>query len=116
MAEVEAAAARIRAQARARRARLTIPRDAAVLGNHAAAYRNPEVGRLTIRQQDGQTWLHAGFVDAPVATRRNADGSVSLATVGPGAIPLELLVGTGPNGRTLTARDSQHEYVYTEVR
>ena len=116
MAEVEAAAARIQAQARVRRERLTVPGDPAVLSNLAREYRSEEVGPLAVRVQDGQTWVKAGVIDAPVATRRNADGSVSLVTVGPGAIGLEALVGTGPNGRTLTVRDAQHEYVYVEVR
>lgn len=116
MGDVDAAAARIRAQVAARRARLTIPGDPAVLAGLAASYRNPEVGNLTIRRQGDQTWLRAGVIDAPVATRRNPDDSISLVTVGPGAIGLETLVGQGPNGRTLTVRDSQHEYVYTETR
>jgi CubicO group peptidase (beta-lactamase class C family) len=116
MGDVDAAAARIRAQVAARRARLTVPGDPAVLAGLAASYRNPEVGGLTIRQQGGQTWLRAGVIDAPVATRRNPDGSISLVTVGPGAIGLETLVGQGANGRTLTVRDSQHEYVYVETR
>jgi len=116
MAEVDAAAARIRAASAARRERLTIPGDPAVLAALAARYRNPEVGNLTIRQQGGQTWLRAGVIDAPVATRRNPDGSMSLVTIGPGAIGLETLVGQGADGRTLTVRDSQHEYVYVEQR
>ena len=116
MAEVDAAAARIRAQAGSRRARLTVPGDPAVLAALAREYRNPDVGPLTIRTENGQTWLRAGVIDAPVATRRNADGTMSLVTVGPGAIGIETLVGTAANGRTLTVRDSQHEYVYTEVR
>jgi CubicO group peptidase (beta-lactamase class C family) len=116
MGDVDAAAARIQAQVAARRARLTVPGDPSVLAGLAASYRNPEVGGLTIRRQNGQTWLRAGVIDAPVATRRNPDGSVSLVTVGPGAIGLETLVGRGPDGRTLTVRDSQHEYVYAETR
>ena len=116
MTEIDATAARIRAQSAARRERLTVPGDPAVLAGLASHYRFPEVGDLTIRSEDGQTWLRAGVIDAPVATRRNPDGSVSLVTVGPGAIGIEALVGEGANGRTLTIRDSQHEYVYAEVR
>jgi CubicO group peptidase (beta-lactamase class C family) len=116
MAQIDAAAARIQAQAEARRARLTVPGDPAVLANLAREYRNAEVGTLSIRTQDGQTWMKAGVIDAPVATRRNPDGSVSLVTVGPGAIGMEALVGQGETGRTLTIRDSQHEYVYAEVQ
>ena len=58
----------------------------------------------------------AGFVEAPIATRRNADGSISLVSAGPGAISMEALVGNLGEARTLTIRDSQHEYIYTEVR
>jgi CubicO group peptidase (beta-lactamase class C family) len=116
MGDVEAAAARTRAQAASRRERLTLPGDPAILAGLARQYRSPEVGRLDIRVEDGRTWLKAGVIDSPVATRRNPDGSVSLVTIGPGAIGLEALVGQGPGGRTLTVRDSQHEYVYVETR
>ena len=112
MGDVDAAAARIQAQASARRERLTLPGDPAVLSGLARRYRNPEVGELTIRVEDGATWLKAGVIDAPLATRRNPDGSVSVVTIGPGAIGLEALVGEGPDGPTLTIRDSQHEYIY----
>ncbi|CAA9521857.1 MAG: Beta-lactamase class C-like and penicillin binding proteins (PBPs) superfamily / DUF3471 domain [uncultured Sphingomonas sp.] len=114
--EIASAAAQIKAQAKARRERLTVPGDPAVLASLAATYRSPETGVLTIRDQAGAKWLKAGFVEGPVATRKNPDGSMSLVSAGPGAIGVEALVGTGPNGRTLTVRDSQHEYVYTEVR
>lgn len=86
-AEVDAAAARIKASAAARRERLTVPGDATVLGNLAASYRNPEVGPLTVRDKDGAKWVKAGFIKGPLATRRNADGSVSVVSVGPGNIP-----------------------------
>ena len=114
--EVASAAARIKAQATARRQRLTVPGDPAVLAGLAATYRNPEVGTISLADRGGAKVVTAGFIEGPVATRRNPDGSVSLVSVGPGAIGLEALVGQGPNGRTLTVRDSQHEYVYTEVR
>ena len=113
--EVAVAAARIEAQADAQRARLTVPGDPAVLGNLAATYRNPEVGALTITERDGATWIDAGFIEGPVATRSNADGSVSLVSVGPGAIGVDALIGERDGARTLTIRDSQHEYIYTEA-
>lgn len=116
MGDVTAAAARIKAQAASRRGRLTLPGDPAVLGNLAARYRNAEVGPLVTRVEGGRTWVKAGVIEAPLATRRNPDGSTSIVSVGPGAIGLEALVGQGPNARTLTVRDSQHEYVYTEER
>jgi CubicO group peptidase (beta-lactamase class C family) len=114
--DIAAAAAQAKAQAKARRAKLTVPGDPAVLAGLAAKYRNPETGALTFRDQGGTKWMKAGFVEGPVATRKNADGSISLVSAGPGAIGIEALVGTRNGARTLTIRDSQHEYVYTEVR
>ena len=114
--DVAAAAQRLKAQAAARRARLTIPGDPTVLGNLAATYRNTEVGSVTIRDQGGTKWLKAGFVEGPVATRKNADGSVSIVSAGPGSIGVDALVGNENGTRTLTIRDSQHEYIYREVR
>ena len=114
--EVAAAAARIKAQSKARRDKLTVPGNPAVLARLAATYRNPEVGTLTFRDQGGAKWMKAGFVEGPVATRVNPDGSTSIVSAGPGAIGVEALVGERDGVRTLTIRDSQHEYVYAEDR
>lgn len=82
----------------------------------AGKYRNPEVGTVTITDRGGTKWLQAGFVEGPVATRKNPDGSISLVSAGPGLVGVEALVGNQNGARTLTIRDTQHEYVYTEVR
>lgn len=116
MAEVTAAAARHKAQMESERERLTLPGDPAVLANLAARYRNPELGDLTVEREDGATWITAGVVKSPVATRRNADGTLSLVTVDPALVGFELVTGGAPDARTLTVRDSQHEYVYAEVK
>ena len=111
-----AAAARIKAQAKARRERLTVPGDPAVLAGLARQLSRPR-GRHAHHSaiEDGAKWIKAGFVEGPVATRKNPDGSVSLVSAGPGAIGVEALVGNRTACRTLTIRDSQHEYVYKEV-
>jgi len=115
--EVAAAAARLKAQAKARRARLTIPGDPAALAGLAAKYRDPEFGNvITIEDRGGGKWVEAGAIEGPVATRKNADGSISLVSISPGAIGLDAVIGRASGARTLTVRDSQHEYVYTEVR
>jgi CubicO group peptidase (beta-lactamase class C family) len=113
--DVAAAAVRIKAQAKSRRDQLTVPGDPTVLANLAAKYRS-SVGTIAITDKNGAKWIDAGFVEGPVATRKNPDGSVSLISVGPGAIGVEALIGTKDGLRTLTVRDSQHEYSYTEVR
>ena len=56
--------------------------------------------------------VKAGVDRGPLATRRNPDGSVSVVSIGPGAIGLDALVGKAPTAATLTIRDSQHEYIY----
>ena len=45
-----------------------------------------------------------------------AAGFCAHGLAGAGGIGVEALVGTQNGARTLTIRDSQHEYVYTEVR
>ena len=89
---------------------------APVLAALAPRYRNPEVGTITFSDRGGAKWMKAGFVEGPVATRKNLDGSISIVSAGAGAIGVEALIGSQAGTRTLTIRDSQHEYVYTEVR
>lgn len=113
--KVTAAAARIKAQAGARRERMTYPGDAAVLGNLAGHYRDPSVGQITISDRNGEKWIKAGFVEGPLATRRNGDGTVSVISAGPGTIGVDALVGTRDGKRTLTISDGQQtQYVYVE--
>jgi CubicO group peptidase (beta-lactamase class C family) len=113
--DVGAAAARIKAQAKAKRERLTYPGDAAVLANLAGHYSDPSVGQITISEKDGQKWIKAGFVEGPLATRKNADGTVSVISAGPGSIGVDALVGTRDGKRTLTINDGQQtQYVYIE--
>lgn len=113
--DVAAAAARIKAGAAARRGRLTYPGDPAVLGNLAGHYADPAVGQITISEKNGAKWIKAGFVEGPIATRKNADGTVSIVSVGPGSIGVDALVGVKDGKRTLTINDGQqNQYVYVE--
>ena len=114
--EVATAAARLKLQATARRAKLTIPGDPAVLANLAAKYHDSVVGNtITLTDKNGAKWIKAGFIEGPLATRKNADGSISLVSIGPGGIGVDALIGSKDGQRTLTIHDSQHDYVYTEV-
>jgi CubicO group peptidase (beta-lactamase class C family) len=98
--EVASAAVQLKAQAKARRAKLTLPGDPAALANLAAKYHDAEIGNtITISERDGSKWISAGFIEGPLATRKNPDGSTSLVSIAPGSI-----------------HDSQHDYVYKEVR
>ena len=113
--DIAAASARMKTQAPLRRSRLTYPGDPAVLGNLAGHYSDPTVGQITISEKGGQKWIKAGFVEGPIATRKNADGSLSIISVAPGNIGVEALVGTKDGKRTLTVNDGQQtQYVYIE--
>ncbi len=113
--DITAAATRIKAQAKAKRERLTYPGDAAILGNLAGHYSDPSVGQITISDKSGQKWIKAGFVEGPIATRKNADGTLSILSAGPGNIGVDALVGTKDGKRTLTINDGQQtQYVYVE--
>ncbi|HEY9091833.1 MAG TPA: serine hydrolase domain-containing protein [Parasphingorhabdus sp.] len=114
--EIAAAAQRIKAQNAKRRTELTVPGDAAVLGNLASKYVSPGIGTITVTDRDGTKWVKAGFIEGPISTKVNPDGSISIVSTAPGAIGLTALVGQADGARTLTVRDAQDEYVYTEVR
>jgi CubicO group peptidase (beta-lactamase class C family) len=114
--EIAVAAARLEKQADAKRASLTVPGDPEVLAGLASMYVHPEIGSITIDRRDGTYAMKAGFVEGPIATRANADGSVSLVTAGPGLISVEAVVGERDGRPTLTVSDNQHEYVYEAVR
>ncbi len=115
-AEIAAAAARQQASAAARRARLTLPGDPAVIAGLAPRYRSAEGLVVSISKRGDQSWLKAGFIEGPFATRANGDGSVSIVSSGPGLVGFEAVVGRADGVRTLTLRDAQHDYVYREVQ
>lgn len=113
--DITAAASRIQVQAKAKRERLTYPGDATILGNLASHYSDPSVGQITISEKNGQKWIKAGFVEGPIATRKNADGSISIISIGPGNIGVDALVGAKDGKRTLSINDGQQtQYMYVE--
>ena len=67
--EIAASASRVKAQAKERRERLTVPGDAAVIASLAAKYRSP-VGTITLTDRNGTKWIDAGFIEGPLATRK----------------------------------------------
>jgi hypothetical protein len=64
------------------------------------------------QQRDGHP-LDVGEWKTPVASRHNADGSVSFITITPGMKGLEVVVGPAGARRTLIMRDGQHDYTFT---
>lgn len=114
--DVATIAERLKRQGGTRRARLTIPGDPAIVAKLAGQYRSPGIGTISITDRDGGKWIKAGFIEGPLATRSNADGSVSIVSTGPGGIAVDAVVGEDQGVRTLTIRDAQTDYVYREVR
>jgi CubicO group peptidase (beta-lactamase class C family) len=112
---IDAAVKRIAAEAATEKAKLTIPGDPGVLGGLASAYTNPDLGRVTFSRSGADTVLHVPGWSSALVTRKNADGSQSIITSDPMLIGVEMTVGTAAGKRTLTVRDGQHVYVFSEV-
>ncbi|MBP6299789.1 MAG: beta-lactamase family protein [Arenimonas sp.] len=108
---VASAAKAIRAATLEERSKLEIPSTALGL---ATSYSNPELGYLRVRKEGNKTFIDVASWSSEVASRKNDDKTVSLLTIMPGLTGLPLVIGTKDGKKTLTARDSQHEYVYIE--
>ncbi|WP_205421041.1 serine hydrolase domain-containing protein [Sphingomonas mesophila] len=95
---------------------LTFPPDPAVTAALADRYVHPELGTLTVSRTGGGLSVDFGTMASAMTTMRNPDGTVSLVTVSPQFMGLPILPGKAADGaRTLTIRDSQHQYVYREA-
>jgi CubicO group peptidase (beta-lactamase class C family) len=108
---VAAAAKADRAWILEERSRLTVPSTVTGL---AGAYGNLELGYLKVRTDGGRTYIDVPSWSSEVASRKNEDGTVSLSTITPGLTWFPFVIGTKDGKKTLTVRDSQHEYVYIE--
>jgi CubicO group peptidase (beta-lactamase class C family) len=100
------------AQLAADRKLLTAPADSTASSNLARHYHNDALGDIDVRRDGGRTVFDFGEFRSEVGSRKNPDGSTSFLTTAPGIDGLEFVVGTG-DGKRLTIRDAQHEYVFT---
>lgn len=116
MGDIKAAAGIYQARIKSERDRITRPGDPVILAGLAPRYTNAVLGELTVRREAGQTWIKTGVVNSPYATKKNADGTQSLVALAPSVLGFELVPGNANGKRTITVRDSQHEYVYAEAR
>lgn len=114
-ARVTAAAASSQAGLAALRAKLTMGEDALAALNLAPRYRNASLGEIAFVKAGGVTHIKVGPFDDTVAAQKNPDGTSSVVMTGPDLTGFDALVGKDAAGkRTLTMRDGQHTYVYTE--
>ncbi len=111
--DVAAAGTRIKAQVAKYRELLTIPAVSTAL--LAKRYSSPELGTLTVDSTAAATSIRVVSFGSTVGSRTNPDGTVSFITIDPTNEGIELVAGSAGGKRTLTLRDAQHEYVYTEV-
>ncbi len=114
-AEIKAAAARSKAETADLRGRITLPADPAAVAALASRYTNTELGPLTVVRNGNRLSFRFAAWESEMGTHRNTDGSLSFVTAAPGLTGVDLVVGSTAGKRSLTVRDSQHEYVFTEV-
>ena len=116
VADVQAQVKRINAEEAEWRSKLINPVPAAIATNLAAAYSSPDLGPLTVTRNRDSVRLVARAWSGDVAVRHNDDKTESLVTIEPGFQDLDFVIGKDADGRrTLTTRDGQHVYVFTEV-
>jgi CubicO group peptidase (beta-lactamase class C family) len=113
-ADLKSVAARIKIQNAEFRNRLTVPADPAAVAALAGAYRNSDLGSLKVERSGDKVRFGFTAWASDMLTHRNADGTLSFLTVSPGLQGIDLVVGSKDGKRTLTVRDSQHEYVFAE--
>lgn len=115
--DVAAAAKAHLAEIAAERPRLQVPPAAGAVAALAGAYLSPELGRLTVEKSGASLRFQFVTFASEMASRKNDDGTLSFVTIDPGLDGFAFVVGKSTGGaRTLTVRDGQHEYVFTEAR
>jgi CubicO group peptidase (beta-lactamase class C family) len=92
---------------------LTIPPDQAEVAKLASRYRNDVLGEIRVTKTGDGATFDFGAWKAPIASRRNPDGTITFIATAPSWSP-ELVVGAQADRRTLKIRDAQHEYVFME--
>ncbi len=112
---VATAVKNIKASVLEERKRLTIPAEKIAADGLAAKYSNASLGEIAVSRQANDTWFDFGEWKTPVASRKNDDGTTAFVTLVPGFGGVTFVVGDKDAKRTLTFRDAQHEYVFTEV-
>jgi len=113
--DVAAQAARYKAQLAKERERLVVPAAPDLAAKLANKYTSKELGGIDVLSENGQTIFRFEGWKSAVASRKNDDGTVSFITIDPTVDGFEFVVGEKAAKRTLTLRDGQHEYVFTEA-
>jgi CubicO group peptidase (beta-lactamase class C family) len=113
--EIEASAAQYKAELAKARERLVVPAAPDQVARLAKKYVSKELGDIDVTNANGRTVFDFGEWKSAVASRKNDDGSISFITIDPSVSGFEFVVGDKGGKRTLTIRDGQHEYTFTEA-
>jgi hypothetical protein len=113
--EIEASAAQYKAELAKARERLVVPAASDQVAKLAKKYVSKELGDIDVTNANGRTVFDFGEWKSAVASRKNDDGSISFITIDPSVSGFEFVVGDKGGKRTLTIRDGQHEYTFTEA-
>jgi CubicO group peptidase (beta-lactamase class C family) len=111
---VASAAKTFRENLAAERKLLTIPADPDAVAKLATGYQNAALGDVDVKRAAGKVTFDVGEWQSEVVTKKNPDGTISFITIRPGIDGLDFVVGTAGTKRTLTLRDGQHDYVFSE--
>ena len=114
-ASVAASAKALQDGLAAERKRSVVPAAADAVALLAARYREPALGTLEVKRDGGVTWFDFGEWRSEVASRREADGTLTFVTISPGADGYEFVL-SGNDASRLILRDAQHEYAFEPVR
>jgi len=96
------------------RSRLTIPADAVAAEKLAHHYANTSLGEIDVLRAGDETRFDFGEWKSAMASRKNDDDTTSMVTIVPGFSGLSFVIGEKEGCRTLTLRDAQHEYLFSE--
>jgi CubicO group peptidase (beta-lactamase class C family) len=113
---VKVAARNMRTAVAKERARLAIPADSSAVDKLAARYNNASLGDIAVVRNGAETTFDFGEWKSLIASRKNDDGTTSFVTIIPGFMGSAFVMGDTDKCRTLTFRDAQHEYVFTEKK
>jgi len=98
------------------RSRLAIPGDRAAADKLAPRYTNASLGEIAVVRAGAETRFDFGEWKSAVASRKNDDGTTAFVTIVPGFTGLYFVMDDKDGQRTLTFRDAQHEYLFTEKK
>jgi CubicO group peptidase (beta-lactamase class C family) len=114
--DVAVAARNMKSAVAKERKRLAVPADQSASEKLARRYTNASLGEVTVSREGAQTRFDFGEWQSAVASRKNDDGTTSFVTIVPGMAGLAFVMNKTDEHRTLTLRDAQHNYVFTEKK